>query len=613
MKNKTSFVCGISVFMLLTFHAGSLAAQHLNSKEEVVELDHEHDKLIAEVLSILPEDRVPGSLRPLQSSPQGRCGTMILAEAELHSDHFTAEQQSLLKAAFARPDSMDLPLKYISPSGEFKFHYTTSGRDAVSAIDVGGASGVPDYVEEVAAAFDSSFNLEINVLGYREPPVDDVDGPQYDVYIEGPSSGFYGLTTTDGEAVMTPGDDRKTFIRVDNDFMNGQFTQGLDGARVTAAHEYFHAIQFGYRTTLTSNDAWYYELCSTWMEDVAYDEINDYYSLVPPFYARSGDPFNLFDRFSLYNYGASVWYHFLMKKYADPKIVQRTWEIIQDQSSIIGPIKQVLFEHSQAMDFEDEFAEFAIWNYFTSNRADPINYYEEGDAYPFIRLQKRFDIADTTSFPISVVDSSLTASHRYYEFTMLKGEENLSLAASVANPDEWQFATIVTTPQGNSTAQLFATGENRSLGTVAQFSEIVIIPIHTKTIPGSESFRLRSERSTFQFSLFRGAVGEDDRAITSVYPNPFDLGNADLINLEFKSATRINVEVRILSSNGVLLKTVKANETPTAFTQGGAEDLWVCAWDGTDDAGEQVASGIYVFHLRQDDFAAMEKFAIIRE
>ncbi|MCG8604898.1 hypothetical protein MJD09_07870 [bacterium] len=617
MKNMTSFVNSIVVFMLLAFHTGFAFGQRAQTRDSKIYDDHQHDKLFGQVLSILPEHRVPAGLSSLQTSTQGRCGSMILAEARLCYDHFTAEQKSLLQAAFARPDSSDLPFKYLSPSGEFKFHYTLSGRDAVSAVDVEGESGVPDYVEAVAAAFDSSFNLEVNLLGYLKPPVDGTDGPEYDVYIERLSSGFYGLTTTDGGVVTTAREDQKSFIRVDNDFLDLP-TEGLDGARVTAAHEYFHAIHFGYRTTLTSNDAWYYELCSTWMEDVAYDEINDYYFLVPQFYSRAGEPFNLFDRLSLYNYGAAVWYHFLMKKYADPSIVRRTWEIIGDQltasqSSMIGAIELVLFQHSQAMEFEDEFAEFAIWNYFTDSRADPINYYEEGEAYPFIRMQQSMDIADTTSFPISVVDSSFSASHRYYQFTVLTEGENLSLATSVADPDDWQFGAIVTTPQGNSTAQLFLPGENRSLGVVAQFSEIVIIPIHTQTIPGSESLRLRSERSTFQFSLFRGAVGESERAITSIYPNPFVVGNPDPINLEFKSATLIDVEVRILSSSGVLLKTVKANETPAAFAQGEAEDLWVCTWDGTDRASKEVSSGIYIFHLRQDDFTAMEKFAIIRE
>ena len=42
--------------------------------------------------------------------------------------------------------------------------------------------------------------------------------------------------------------------------------------KVTAAHEFFHAVQFAYDI---GEDGWFMESTATWMEEHVYDAIND--------------------------------------------------------------------------------------------------------------------------------------------------------------------------------------------------------------------------------------------------------------------------------------------------------------------------------------------------
>ena len=70
---------------------------------------------------------------------------------------------------------------------------------------------------------------------------------------------------------------------LDNDYARQYGTAPIDALRVTAAHEFFHAIQFAYDV---GEDLWFMEGSATWVEDEVYDAINDNYQ----FLADQPDP-----------------------------------------------------------------------------------------------------------------------------------------------------------------------------------------------------------------------------------------------------------------------------------------------------------------------------------
>ena len=74
-----------------------------------------------------------------------------------------------------------------------------------------------------------------------------------------------------------------SYLELDNDYTNPvyQQTKGTDALRVTIAHEFHHAVQFGYYQG--TDGVWWQESTSTWMEEVAYPHIDDYLQYLPSF------------------------------------------------------------------------------------------------------------------------------------------------------------------------------------------------------------------------------------------------------------------------------------------------------------------------------------------
>jgi hypothetical protein len=164
-----------------------------------------------------------------------------------------------------------------SPSGRFEIHFALTGFHAVDPKD-DNRNGIPDYIDETARTFDRLWELQVDQLGYR-PPISDGD-EYYDIYIQrlGGQS-VYGWAYQDaGTLEITT----SSYIVIDKNFTDNIYaTRGLNGLHVTAAHEFFHAVQFAY----------YANANATWMEDIAYGQINDYYQYLPQFFGESRSTF----------------------------------------------------------------------------------------------------------------------------------------------------------------------------------------------------------------------------------------------------------------------------------------------------------------------------------
>ncbi len=366
-------------------------------------LDYE-EYLVNRVLAINEpmhlQQSVSDSMLPIKS------GTFITAEAKYRWESFSLANQQLLKSLFARPEMAE---EYVSPSGQFKIHYDTNGTNAVSASDLNGNS-IPDYIEKVAVIFDSSHAFIVDTLGYQPPPSDrGVHGDEYDVYVKEFYTSMYGQTVSE-EFVNQKQKSCSSYIEIDNNY-KGFLTSGLNGLRVTAAHEYFHAIQFGYTFDYNNSDFWknnvfFYEISSTWMEDMVYDDVNDYYYYMTDFYRHINRSFTTYN--GSYEYGNCVWNHMVTKKYG-PDVIRSTWEKMID-FPVLTAMDQALA--SVGSSFQHEFAEYAVWNYFTGNRADSINYYPEGSEYPEVR----FNSSTIFSADTIIAGMSYQLAYSYYNF-----------------------------------------------------------------------------------------------------------------------------------------------------------------------------------------------------
>ncbi len=416
-----------------------------------------------------------------------RCGTSavlnFLGQRELIDPRFLRGTNA------ADPLRPDLPSSFLSPGGFFTIHYTTSGNDAVyqSNVDSDG-DGVPDYVESVARIADSVYNFEVITLGYPKPPVDTgvIEGgdARYDIYLRNLSSGIFGLTYSDPESHNIPGDFVATsYLVLENDYADFERYKNrpLDAIRVTTAHEYFHAIQFGidigeFDNTGGIQRRYWMEMSAVWMEEQVYDDINDYYTyidrsgfLLSP--RRSLQEFTGTDPFRPY---AAVLFPLYLSERFGQGIIKRIWT----ECGLIGPnaldaINRAIFISSgvDSMSLATALAEFATWNYFTGQYASaaPTGIgYEEGSDFPEIP-ENQFIQVSNLPFVTLPTDTQLRPQYNASTYIRFEELQNLDVKTIAANRTTICFAVDSVGQCVDSLTLLFRIDENSFCTAVDNF------------------------------------------------------------------------------------------------------------------------------------------------
>jgi hypothetical protein len=275
------------------------------------------------------------------------------------------------------------------------------------------------YIDSVARIFNDVWDIEIDSMGYAAPPLE----TYYSIYVKEISE--YGITWPVQQISGSDNPARwHSYIEVQNDFRENQFySKGINGLKVTAAHEFHHAIQIGSYGYWTDN-LFAHELTSTWIEDVVYTDVNDYYYWVSRYFSffSQGNSFNYYE---FPDWGErAIWAHYLMKRFGSD-IMRDVWTEMRTQP-FLESTNDVLIKKGTSL--QSEFALFTYWNYFTWDRADTIKYYPEGNHYPrFLPLKSTTFLGSTSTvrgdvFPLS---SSM------YEFQLLTD----TITAIIANVD----------------------------------------------------------------------------------------------------------------------------------------------------------------------------------
>lgn len=222
------------------------------------------------------------------------CGTPLKHGLQRDWNKLEPTTQKTLAKQLAAPVLSGPESTLISSSGRFLIHYTTTGSDAPPLADAN-LNNIPDWVETVAQTFEDVANTYNTLLGWRLAPT--AAGAPYDVYLRnlGPQQ-LYGQTTST-QPLPSPGFANAfgSFTEIDNDYLDPVYQNALGGPlttaqkalqslQITAAHEYHHAIQYGYNFFF---DVWYAEATSTWHEDELYDPVNQLYNYLPAWFSNS--------------------------------------------------------------------------------------------------------------------------------------------------------------------------------------------------------------------------------------------------------------------------------------------------------------------------------------
>jgi hypothetical protein len=169
------------------------------------------------------------------------------------------------------------------------------------------------------------WRIQVGKLGYRKPIGDKRKGgnAKLDVYLkELGDRGIYGYCMPERK-VRNHKWLASGYCVLDNDFAEAQFgAPPMRSLRVTAAHEFFHAVQFAYDY---GEDPWLMEATATWMEERVADNVNDNRQYLP--YGQIGNPgrpLDTFNRDGFNQYGNWAFFEYLSGRFG-AGIVRQIW------------------------------------------------------------------------------------------------------------------------------------------------------------------------------------------------------------------------------------------------------------------------------------------------
>ena len=205
---------------------------------------------------------------PLGDHPV-RCATPLLLEARAKG----VNTEVLLSSSARITSSLQNDtLWHLSPMKQFKVRYFTTGSNAVPAIDENG-NGIPDYPEQAALAADSSYRHMVTRLGFKDPfPL---KNKPILIIMELLPSGTYGYVDD------FSGANAKMYIRSNYNtpefIKNTDSNKAIGALKVTVAHELKHILQSVVIERYSNPGSWV-EMDATLMEEIVYDNVNDYYN-----------------------------------------------------------------------------------------------------------------------------------------------------------------------------------------------------------------------------------------------------------------------------------------------------------------------------------------------
>jgi Family of unknown function (DUF6055) len=250
--------------------------------------------------------------------------------------------------------------------------YVTTTSDAPPLAAADGVT--PDWVRR---------NLEVTEfalarmaeLGYRAVPSDAGrgDSAQFDVYLADIGrAGLYGYCAPEAPVPGAPGH-ASSYCVFDNDF-TGFPMPADESLRVTAAHELFHAVQFGIDVR---EDRWFLESTATWMEEQIADDVNENRQYLSA--GQLGRRHIPLDHAAadLSLYGNWIFFQFLSQRYG-ADAVRQIWDRADS-----GPGRRDDFSIQAVRHFiESRNGSFpAVYAAFALANVAPHRGYDEGGAY----------------------------------------------------------------------------------------------------------------------------------------------------------------------------------------------------------------------------------------
>ena len=320
----------------------------------------------------------------------------VKQELESAGFHFSGTAVSRIINGRSEADGLDRFYDF----GIFRFHFTTTGNHGVDETD-DNSNSVPDYIDSMAETFVHVYNKQINEMGYYRPPDDEsikeylsVDydyggSDHYDIYVRKLSSSYYGYVWSEydvGNNLYSPDLDEQnaftSYMAMRNNYDGFPNTE-VENIQVTASHEFFHAIQYGYDGY---EKPWLLEATAVWIEEEIYDDINDCYQYMNSWF---NEPQKSLDYVGgTHWYGSWIFFEYIDEHLGGPGTIKNIFIEGVSSNSEHNDYSQMAIDDALSLEnssFEEALNGMAIANIIMSSYPGPesdMYSYEEAEDFP---------------------------------------------------------------------------------------------------------------------------------------------------------------------------------------------------------------------------------------
>ncbi|MEO8290520.1 MAG: MXAN_6640 family putative metalloprotease [Gaiellaceae bacterium] len=488
-----------------------------------------------------------------------RSATMVLRDLVGRLNELSPADRKVARSILARPTDTGSGnysvartyFRHTCPAN-FCVHWVVSGRDAPSLVDRAPKNRIPDWIDKVKSVMATVWSKEVTTYGYKKPRADGPYGghrggnpnSKLDVFIADVGRrGLYGYCTTDDPHFNTQ-NRLSAYCVLDDDFVRTQFPTGAYGVnalKVTAAHEFNHAIQFAYDYF---EDRALMEGTATNMEATVYPTIHDNYQYFQSSPLSRSNPWYPIDIFrgsaGSQQYGSWIFYRFLAEYFTgvtttgtfpittapNTLFARQIWENAASPGGTNGgaysteAIEQMIADQGSGDTFPDLLRQFGVAN------AAPTTFYKDGAA---------FGTAAAQNYSVTTLTAGLAGTVWTYQFEMFHMSTDYAAGSPGVDANTVQVAAdfppgipglgatvLVFNPGGTLTSQTAITLVNGD-GTTAPmtFTEATVGKIVVVVTNGSTSFSNCYTDSTLPTFSCSGVADDDSPAGVQDYAVKF--------------------------------------------------------------------------------------------
>ncbi len=505
-------------------------------------------------------------------------------KVKLEALGFNFGSRLISRGGSERPESVGLD-KFLD-SEHFRFHYSTSGPHAVDTKDIDNNLR-PDYVEEVIKVFDYVADKLHNEMGYTRPPSDgyysstrDKGGSNhYDIYIRSIPSKYYGYVQPE-EYSQGNGDNERSELRneknaftsymaIRNNYKKFSLSE-LENIKVTAAHEYFHAIQFGYDGW---EKPWLLEASAIWMEEEIYDEINDCYQYMKDWFKY---PHKSLDESGFHWYGSFIFFEYIEQHMGGSDTIRKIME-----ASVQSNSKEKDGSHlaiNQALKLNNHSFQKALNGMSVANQImssfESKNYsYEEAESYPVDGP----NISDIINFQFGrkdTINSSKLSRFGSEYFQVISNDPVLiNLTNKSGSLPDLQLNAIL---KKNDNSYSIISSPSINIDP-SELKSIFLSIVSQDTIGGNWDYQLSVENGKSGTNI----NSPIEFVLNRPYPNPFN-GSIKFSLYVIKDS---KITIDLIDINGRRIIRLFSGELSSGNHN--------YNWRGIDQNGNQVSSGVY--------------------